>query len=241
MCPPLVAPSPHKQKMRVLCLHGFRTSAEIMETQLAKLDRSVLDLLDMVFLDGPYPAEGKSDVEGFFAPPYYEWFQFDRNEKDVNYRNLDECIQIISDFMETQGPFDGLVGFSQGAFLAAALAGMQQQGLALTSVPTLRFVMIISGGSLEGEHPWKGCYSKPIQCPSVHLIGENDFLKSRNEELLLKFQDPIVVRHGAKHTVPRLDATAVLPIKNFLEYVSTVKEEKDHLSDWETASCPAHA
>eukprot|EP00250_Pteridium_aquilinum_P017338 c23580_g1_i1 orf=139-732(+) len=178
--------SPHKRKLRVLCLHGFRTNASIMKTQLAKWDRSVIDLLDLVFLNAPYPAAGESDVEGFFPPPFYEWFRYEKTEigavnyktlkeciqaGEVTYRNLKECIQFISDFMETQGPFDGLLGFSQGSILAAALAGMQQQGLALTSSPALRFVIIISGGVLKGDHDFKGCYSEPIRCPSVHLIG----------------------------------------------------------------------
>lgn len=233
------APSPRKHKLRVLCLHGFRTSGKIMETQLAKLDSSILDLLDMVFLDGSYPAKGKSDVEGFFDPPYYEWFQFDRSGTNYLYQNLKECIEFISDFMEKQGPFDGLVGFSQGSFLTAALAGMQEQGLGLTSIPALRFVIIISGGVLDGDHPWKGCYSKPIRCPSVHLIGDKDFLKPSNEKLLLKFENPIAVRHTARHTVPRLDATAASPIKNFLEAIIASREQKNDISDWTTEACAA--
>ena len=27
-----------------------------------------------VFLDAPFPATGKSDVEGYFDPPYFEWW-----------------------------------------------------------------------------------------------------------------------------------------------------------------------
>ncbi|GMN22495.1 hypothetical protein TIFTF001_045664, partial [Ficus carica] len=33
-------------------------------------------LLD--FPDGIFPAQGKSDIEGIFPPPYFEWFQFDK-------------------------------------------------------------------------------------------------------------------------------------------------------------------
>ncbi|MCO5570644.1 hypothetical protein L7F22_024371 [Adiantum nelumboides] len=259
MSPPL-GPSSHRQKLKVLCLHGFRTSGIIMETQLRKLDRTVLDLLDMTCLDAPYAANGKSDVEGIFQPPYFEWFQFKKTEAGTIFTHLRECIQFISDFMEKHGPFDGIVGFSQGAFLSAALAGMQQQGLALTSIPQLRFVIVISGGVLDGEHEWKDCYSEPIKCPSVHFIGTRDFLLPRNEELLQKFDNPIVIRHEARHTVPRLDATAVLPMKKFLErMLNASKEEQDGVhvvvrdvteqghvpehptSSWTHASCAALA
>ncbi|CAA6664362.1 unnamed protein product [Spirodela intermedia] len=121
-------------KPRVLCLHGFRTSGEIMRKQvLEKWPEAVTSRLDL----------GKSDVEGIFAPPYYEWFQFDKAFKE--YRNFDECLNYIEEFMIQHGPFDGLMGFSQGAILSAALPGMQAKGVALTRVPKLKFVTIIGG------------------------------------------------------------------------------------------------
>ena len=30
------------------------------------------------FPDGIYPAGGKSEIEGIFPPPYFEWFQFNK-------------------------------------------------------------------------------------------------------------------------------------------------------------------
>lgn len=66
------------RKPRFLCLHGFRTSGEIHKKQVGKWPQSVLEKLDLVYLDAPFPAQGKSDVEGIFDPPYYEWFQFNK-------------------------------------------------------------------------------------------------------------------------------------------------------------------
>ena len=66
------------RKPRFLCLHGFRTSGEILKTQVHKWPESVLQMLDLVYLDAPFPSQGKSDVEGIFDPPYYEWFQFNK-------------------------------------------------------------------------------------------------------------------------------------------------------------------
>lgn len=63
------------RKLRLLCLHGFRTSGRILKAQLQKWPQSVLDKLDLVFPDAPFTSTGKSQVEGFFDPPYYEWFQ----------------------------------------------------------------------------------------------------------------------------------------------------------------------
>ena len=66
------APAP-----RFLCLHGFRTSGEIMRRQVSdRWPADVTSRLDLTFADGPFPAAGESPVRGVFDPPYYEWCQF---------------------------------------------------------------------------------------------------------------------------------------------------------------------
>ncbi|XP_050905401.1 esterase FUS5 isoform X7 [Lathyrus oleraceus] len=112
-------------KPRILCFHGFRTSGQILKKLVSRWPETVLQKLDLVFIDGQFPAQGKSDVEGIFDPPYYEWFQ--ANEDFTEYRNFEECLTYVEDYMLENGPFDGVLGFSQGAFLAAALPGMQEQ------------------------------------------------------------------------------------------------------------------
>jgi hypothetical protein len=62
-------------------------------------------------LDGPFPCLGKSDVEGYFEGPYYEWFRF--NKDYTEFQGVEDAISFISDHMKTHGPYDGLVGFSQ--------------------------------------------------------------------------------------------------------------------------------
>ncbi|XP_044965142.1 uncharacterized protein LOC123425516 [Hordeum vulgare subsp. vulgare] len=67
------------RRLRFLCLHGFRTSGEIMLKQVVgNWPDEVTARFDLVFADAPFPAEGKSDVDDIFDPPYYEWFQFDK-------------------------------------------------------------------------------------------------------------------------------------------------------------------
>ncbi|RYR42036.1 hypothetical protein Ahy_A08g038486 isoform D [Arachis hypogaea] len=156
------------KKPRILCLHGFRTSGHILKTQLHKWPQSVHDHLDLVFLDAPFPCQGKSDVEGIFDPPYYEWFQF--NEEFTEYTNFDECVQYIEDYMIKHGPFDGLLGFSQGAVLSAALTGLQEKGEALTKVPKVKFIIIISGAKFKSSLIMEKAYSSPISCPSLHFL-----------------------------------------------------------------------
>ncbi|KAG8373418.1 hypothetical protein BUALT_Bualt11G0022200 [Buddleja alternifolia] len=67
-----------RRKPRILCLHGFRTSGKILEKLIFRWPENVAGELDLVFPDAPFAAQGKSDVEGIFDPPYFEWFQSDQ-------------------------------------------------------------------------------------------------------------------------------------------------------------------
>ncbi|EFJ10056.1 hypothetical protein SELMODRAFT_128834 [Selaginella moellendorffii] len=194
-----------RTKLRVLCLHGFRTSGSILEKQLSKWSSSIHELLDLTFLDAPYPAKGKSDVEGFFPPPYYEWFQY--NHDFTEYTGFDETVQFIANFMENNGPFDGLLGFSQGSILSSALVGMQEKGKALTGIPPVKFVISVSGAKLIASK-FAFVYSDGIRRPSVHVLGDKDWLRTPGEELLKAYESPLVIRHPKGHTVPRLGNTS---------------------------------
>ncbi|KAF7130781.1 hypothetical protein RHSIM_Rhsim10G0165600 [Rhododendron simsii] len=216
------------KKPRFLCLHGFRTSSEILQKQLQRWPEAVLEKFDLVFIDAPYKAQGRSMVEGFYDPPYYEWFQFTEDYSEVY--NFEECVDYIEDFMVKHGPFDGLMGFSQGGILSAALPGMQSDGVAFTKVPKIKYLIIMSGGKLGGTGS-KFCipklaanaFSTPVQCPSLHIIGEADYFKESGIELLDAFVDPLVILHQKGHTIARLG------------YWETRRSKARVAGDWTTA------
>ncbi|XP_015057890.1 esterase AGAP003155-like [Solanum pennellii] len=209
-----------EKKLRILCLHGFRGSGEILKKLIFRWPESVIGKLDLVFLDAPFPAQGKSPLEGFFDPPYFEWFQ--SNKDFTEFYNFEECLEYIEDFMLKNGPFDGVLGFSQGAVLGAAIPGMQSDGVALTKVPKIKFVIIISGAKFGG--PTYGIpklvantFSSTINCPSLHFLGEADFQRKDGEILLECFVDTQVIHHPKGHTIPRLDDSNVEVMLGFIE------------------------
>lgn len=186
----------------------------------------MLRKLDLVFIDAPFPASGRSGVESLFDPPYYEWFQ--SCQGFTEYYNFDECLAYLEDYMIKHGPFDGLLGFSQGAILSAAFPGMQSEGTALTRVPMIKFVIIISGamfGGFEFGLPKQAAdaYSSPIKLPSLHIIGEKDFLKEPGIALLESFQDPFVIYHPNGHVVPRLDDKAEEIMLGFIDKIGKLQ------------------
>ncbi|XP_051139404.1 uncharacterized protein LOC127257125 isoform X2 [Andrographis paniculata] len=203
-----------ERKLRLLCLHGFRTSGEIIKKQVTgKWPDSVLQKLDLVFVDAPFPSQGKSDVEGIFDPPYYEWFQF--NKEFTEYQNLDQCLAYIEDCMIKNGPFDGLLGFSQG--------------VALTKVPKIKVLVIIGGAKFRAPSVVEKAYSSPIRCASVHFLGDQDFLKQYGTQLLESFVDPLVIRHPKGHTIPRFDEKGLESMLGFIQRVQAdiLAQEKE--------------
>ncbi|GJN27445.1 hypothetical protein PR202_gb15472 [Eleusine coracana subsp. coracana] len=170
---------------RFLCLHGFRTSGEIMRQQVTgKWPAEVTSRLHLVFPDAPFPAQGASPVAGVFDPPYFEWCQF-IGEDFLKFTNMDRCFSYIEELMAREGPFDGLLGFSQGACVSAVLAGLQQQGLALTEVANVRYVVILAGAKVRSPPAATRAFAGKIKCPSLHFIDGNSL------EVLLSFLDQI--------------------------------------------------
>ena len=145
-----------EEKLRILCLHSFRTSAAILRDQLfiAQWPSSLGDLCEFTFVDSPHLASGEvpPDVASFFEPPYKEWWNAMTDEKSgvLEYVGLDESLASIDAFVAEHGPFDGVLGFSQGATLTGMLA---------------------ASGLAEGKGPFaSSSSSSSSSCPTFALM-----------------------------------------------------------------------
>ncbi|KAI8029892.1 Esterase CG5412 [Camellia lanceoleosa] len=240
-----------KKKPRILCLHGFRTSGEILKKQMGRWPEMVLGRLDLVFLDGPCPKKkgpmlkassillttnGSSSARSSLPP-------FSTNSDFQEYYNFEECLAYIEDYMIKHGPFDGLLGFSQGVIISTALPGMQLDGVALTKVPKIKFLIIMSGAKLGGSKLISGgrfegskfglpkiatsAFSSTVKCPSLHIIDEADFLKETGIELLESFEEPVVIDHPKGHTIARLDEKGLKTMLNFIEKIKEIQFQQE--------------
>lgn len=210
------------KKPKILCLHGYGYSAASFEKQVEIWPPCVLEKMDLVFIDGPFPVERSEDD----TPSSFKWF--DSNKDFTEYPNFDEGIAYIEDCMVKLGPFDGVLGFSQGALVTAALPGMQARGVALTKVEDIKFVMVIAGGKLGGfkysaPKLAENAFSSPIEIPSLHCFGEKDNIaKLPAIELLRSFVDPFVIRHPGGHIVPKLDEEGLKVMLSFLDKIQAL-------------------
>ncbi|KAK8717355.1 hypothetical protein V6N13_044626 [Hibiscus sabdariffa] len=212
-----------QRKPRILCLHGFRTSAEILKKQVLVWPSTVLEKLDLDFLDAPYPAQHKSGAEGIYHPPHYEWFQ--GNQNYTEYTNFEECLAYIEDYMIKSGPFDGSSYISRVAWNA-------KRWISLTRVPKIKFLILISGAkfgwSLIGHHELtRNAFSSPLECPSLHIMGEMDMVKQESTALVQSFVDPFVINHPQGHTVPSLDEKSTEVMLGFIERIQKTMATDD--------------
>ncbi|XP_016500952.1 uncharacterized protein LOC107819358 isoform X3 [Nicotiana tabacum] len=118
--------------------------------------------------------------------------------------------------------------FQKGAIVTATMPGMQRERVVLTKIPNIKFVIIISGFKFGA--PEFGCpklaanaYSSPIECPSLHFIGEKETKKTSEEELVKCFVNPVVIHHPEGHKVPNLDAESVKTVIAFINKVKKIK------------------
>ena len=219
---------------RLLCLHGFQTSARILEAQLGRAGWG--RLAECRCLDAPHPSgEAPAEVLRAFPGlgPHREWWNAERlpGGDGYDYRGVDASMAAVVAALRRAAsrgePFDGLLGFSQGAGLAHVAMCLQGAGgqVADLDIPPLRFAVLIGGfSSRHGGHrallercrvgaqpPWPGYRS-------VHIWGQRDPAKIGARRLAQTFPEAqaLLLEHPGGHVVPALDAADVLRVERFL-------------------------
>ena len=119
--------------------------------------------------------------------------------------NYDSSREKFSQILEEQGPFDGAFGFSQGAaFLTAFVGALESSG----GDSPFRF-LILCGGVPPAD---KSVVPKnKVATRNVHIIGDNDPLKSMSEALCDMYENPTVVASPAGHQPPSARHSSCFP------------------------------
>ncbi|KAH6673998.1 serine hydrolase FSH [Plectosphaerella plurivora] len=211
--------------LKVLCLHGQQTSAEILEWQLRPLSDKLEQQLDMrfYFVDGLIEAEPDSSFEGIFEPPFFDWIRWESSHgssdtttsSDASLATVRAAIELLDHVVADQGPFDGILGFSQGASVACAyLAHLDRRD---GSCAPFRFALFFSSGGLsvdhllllrrlsDGEQRQPSAFDAIFSIPSLHVYGTADDLKD-NALAMTRLWRPgsaAIVTHPGGHVVPR--------------------------------------
>lgn len=209
--------------LRVLCIHGYRQNGGSFRDKTGALRKLLKKHVELVYMTAPLKVEqgvnGEVPVKendsvpgpGGDEDPRGWWFSdtqarsFSAQQQCEESLGLDESVATVREAVKAQGPFDGVLGFSQGAAFVAMLCSLQEQKVEPEF--NFRFAILVAGfRSACEEH--QNFYSAPLQMPSLHVFGLEDKVipDSMSRELLPSFQDPQVLIHPGGHFVPAASA-----------------------------------
>ncbi|KAL4898763.1 serine hydrolase FSH [Aspergillus ambiguus] len=210
--------------MRFLCLHGAGTSAEIFEIQSGGITQALEDDgHEFVYVDGRVDAEPDPELMGAGIPPFFNHYRRDRAPGE----QLTEAIKWATDVIAKKGSFDAVMGFSQGAALAASLIVNHARS---HDQPLFKAAVFICGA--RPYDPANGLdfvaasnEKYPITIPTTHIVGKEDHVLPQSMQLHAAC-DPAQVEfydHGSRHLIP-------FDLKNTEAMISAIKKTIERAS-----------
>ncbi|QLQ79521.1 hypothetical protein HG537_0C01680 [Torulaspora globosa] len=222
---------------RILMLHGFVQSGKIFSAKTGGLRKSLKKLgYELYYPTGPITVDKNAiaklygwqeqDLASEFdssdcADQIYGWYLRDGPGLD-DFKLEERVLDYLHDYIIENGPFEGIMGFSQGAGLAGYLLTDFNQLLRLTEEqqPKLKFFVSFSGFKFNADQFQESYGDKPIEIRSLHVQGELDSVVS--EERSMKLYNCFdtatrqLIKHPGGHFVPN-SKTIVTNIANWIQ------------------------
>lgn len=131
---------------------------------------------------------------------------FDARQYCESALGLEESLEAVRTAVKELGPFDGILGFSQGAALVAMICALQEQ----KAEPSFqfRFAILVAGfRSICAQH--NHFYEQvEIMLPTLHVFGQDDKVipQQMSRDLMPIFPAAQVLCHPGGHFVPAASA-----------------------------------
>ena len=192
------------QLPRILCLHGGGSNARTFKTQCRVISRMLAPYFRLVYSEAPLDSMPGPDVLLVYADygPFKRWFPEHEVEDGAAIKAIDNSIKtamVEDDRSGARGPWVGLLGFSQGAKLAASLLFRQQIRAArldrANAGSDWKFAVLMAGAapiiSLDPHVFSSSMLSSPSQ---AHSLGSPKLEDVTGEEHVLRI--PTIHVHG---------------------------------------------
>lgn len=208
---------------RILCLHGGGTSSTIFTFQSRRLIKFLRPHFRLTFIDAPHECAPGPGVLPFFEGlgPYYQWISKNEEEEEQVTERIEEALGKGDG---EAGPFVGVIGFSQGARVAAGLLHEAQDRKEDGPKKGLRFGLLMNGSypplrqssspsttlprlSEHKQREWDDQHEGVIHTPSIHVHGSRDDALPLSK-LLARCFDPsttTVLEYDNGHHLPVSD------------------------------------
>ncbi len=191
-------------KLRILCLHGYHGSGDILRRQMSSLIEGTQALVEFVYLDAPSLASG--DFGWWHARSTATSRDAGVSPTRKRYEGWERTFECVAETFAVLGPFDGVFGFSQGASLTSLLVGLRAPDGNPTEAKPLAFGFAVMVGGFLGADPVLALQYANRLCydlPSAHVIGLGDGIVPAplSHALAAVFEKPLILQHDGGHVV----------------------------------------
>ena len=173
------------------------------------------------FFEGHMDSEPGPGVAEFYEGPYYSYYQFPRriprngdDQDDGGDASMLEAYDMLYDIIDDEGPFDGVLGFSQGGTLASGFLIHHAKIYPFEPPPFRSAVFFNSLPPFRmgpGEKPVADeDLSGYLRLPTLNFAGSKDFVLKHSLDLyrLCDQKSSELVLYDAGHDIPS-DAASV--------------------------------
>jgi predicted esterase len=180
--------------LRVLCLHGGGSNKAVMTYQTRELCRLFGAGASFDYLEGPRPfavAEVDPQVRQLFGEgPYHCWYgvyndgspqqnfleRLRDHSVNFTYSDVETAIATLEAALVERGPFDVLLGFSQGAIIISILTALRLKAARESGAPPpeWRMNVLVCGMPPRDNRYIELTTTPPMEFPCIQVFGQRD-------------------------------------------------------------------
>jgi predicted esterase len=262
--------APPTRPLKILMLHGYTQSGPLFQAKTGALRKTLQKAFpagcELVYPTAPLrltPADETflanddgSEKEEIDA---WAWWRRKGEGEPYTYEGLDLGLGKIAEVLKAEGPFDGVIGFSQGGACAGMVAGLLEPGRREAfeakyaeggmKFPEsfegdvhapLKFAVSYSGFAARGKNPYHAFYEPKIKTKMLHFLGTQDVVVEEARSLALveaceHRDDKYVVYHPGGHFLPSTQKASVNALIGFIKEVMQgedgAKKEEESVED----------
>lgn len=225
-----------KKPIKLLMLHGFTQSGPIFHAKTRALEKNLQkafpagislsyptapirlfksDIPNWDTVNDPnapdHPDKKSQSAEQDEETDYYGWWRRKGTSEPYRYEGMETGLAKVAEVLKSEGPFDGVIGFSQGGALAGMLASLlepgrreafeaamakggmrhpesfeEDTGYMVDAIhPPLKFAVSYSGFGASTNALYQAFYDPKIKTPMLHFLGSVDTVVEEARSLRL--------------------------------------------------------
>lgn len=221
----MAAAPPPSRPIKILMVHGFTQSGPNFHAKTRALEKNLQKAfpagitfsfptapIRLAHADIPFPTSNEAKENGEEEETdAWAWWRRKGDGEPYRYEGIELGLEKLASVLKEEGPFDGVIGFSQGGAMAAMLASLLEPdrrkafealckdgGMSYpqsfeadtgyieeTIHPPLKFAVSYSGFAARGVDLYRGFYEPKIKTPMLHFIGTLDTVVEEARSLAL--------------------------------------------------------